>query len=81
MLEVVMVYEFMSHPNVERGCHMWPVMLPLLSHHRKGMLHPLTLGSTSIKLNATSSLIVNNHGYQLKCLIERHRETINRAIL
>ncbi len=31
------------------------------------------------KLNGDTSLIINDHIYQLKCLIEHHGETINQG--
>ncbi len=62
--------------NVVHNCHnnfiTYPNILTLVVRRFDNYMHKLTS-----KLNGGTSLIINDHTYQSKCLIEHHDETIN----
>ncbi len=64
--------------NVFHNCHnnfiTYPNILTLVVRRFDNYMHKLTS-----KLNGGTSLIINDHTYQLKYLIEHHGETINQG--
>ncbi len=64
--------------NVVHNCHnkiiTYPNILTLVVGRFDNEMHKLTS-----KLKGGTSLIINDHIYKLKCLIEHHDETINQG--